>query len=145
MNKQTQKFVIGGVLILVIAVVVFVSISSDNMTYYQTPSEILASPEKFQTQKIRVMGRIQPGTVTWEPSATQLDFQITDDGNTFLKVSYVGSKPDMFKEGQGVVVEGKLLEEGRFQASKLLVKHSEEYKNVEHDKQKSDYYKSVAQ
>ena len=62
-----------------------------------------------------------------------------------IPVIYEGVKPDMFREGQGVVVEGRMLN-GVFEAQQLLVKHSEEYK-VDHNQvaSKEDYYKSVIQ
>ena len=145
MNSNTKKYLIGGGLVIAIAIALFTSISGDNMTYYRTPAEILASPDDFMGEKIRVMGLIETGSVTWEPKDTKLGFRITEDGQHFLDVSYVGSKPDMFKEGQGVVVEGKLTGPGQLTATKLLVKHSEEYKVEKHSDKKADYYKSMAQ
>lgn len=145
MNKTLLKFLIGGALILAVAIGLFSSISSKNLTYYQTPSEVLNSPEQFQDQKIRVMGLIEKGSVTWEPAQTKLGFRITEDGQHFLSVDYKGSKPDMFKEGQGVVVEGKMGPEGIFVANTLLVKHSEEYKvdPNQHNARKEQYFKSL--
>ena len=144
MNRQTRKLVIGGVLLVAIVVGLFASISSDNLTYYHTPTEIIADPAKFQGQPIRVMGLVEAGSVVWEPQATQLSFRITEDGKSFLNVNHVGAKPDMFKEGQGVVVEGSMTSETQFTATKLLVKHSEEYKVEKHQGKKDDYYKSLA-
>jgi len=128
MNKTVVKFLIGGLAIVGVAIVLFTSLSSENLTYYHTPNEVKANPEKFSHKKIRVMGLIEKGSVTWEPASTRLGFKITEDGSNFVEVGYTGSKPDMFKEGQGVVVEGKMGPEGVFEANTLLVKHSEEYK-----------------
>lgn len=145
MNSNTKKYLIGGGLVIAIAIALFTSISGDNMTYYRTPAEILENPDDFMGEKIRVMGLIEVGSVTWEPKDTKLGFRISEDGQTFLNVSYIGSKPDMFKEGQGAVVEGKLTSPGHITATKLLVKHSEEYKVEKHSDKKADYYKSMAQ
>jgi len=128
MNKKTIRYVVGGILILAVALGLFASISSENLTYYHTPSEIMANPEKFKKERVRVMGLIEEGSVTWEPADTRLAFRITEDSETYLSVAYIGAKPDMFKEGQGVVVEGKIEADGQFVANELLVKHSEEYK-----------------
>jgi len=144
MSKQAKKFVIGGILIVGIAIALFSTISSDNMTYYHTPSEILKDPEQFLGNKVRVMGLIKVGSVTWAPKETKLGFEISEDGEHFLKIAYIGSKPDMFKEGQGVVVEGALESPGLMKATKLLVKHSEEYKAEGNPDQKGNYYKSMA-
>ncbi len=144
MNKRNKKFVFGGLLLVAIALGLFASISSDNMTYYHTPSEIINQPDKFLNKKIRIMGLIEAGSVTWKPQETQLSFRISEDSPHFLKINYTGSKPDMFKEGQGVVVEGQLTQPGLVVASKLLVKHSEEYKTKE-QQNKNSYYQSMAQ
>ena len=144
MNKQTKKFAIGGALIVIISIVVFTSISSDNMTYFRTTAEIAADPEAYANKKIRVMGQIVEGSVTWEPKTTNLNFRIRgEDMATFLDVSYIGSKPDMFKEGQGVVVEGTMGDHGDFTAAKLLVKHSEEYKVEGASPMMQDKYKQA--
>ena len=145
MKANTKKYLIGGLLVVGIAVALFTSLSGDNMTYYRTPAEILESPEKFLNQKIRIMGLIEVGSVNWEPKETKLSFRVSEDGKNFLNIAYIGSKPDMFKAGQGVVVEGKLTGPGQLTATKLLVKHSEEYKVEKHSDKKADYYKSMAQ
>ena len=149
MSKNQLKYIIGGLLILGVIVGVFTSLSSENLTYYHTPTEILDNPNKFLGKKVRVMGMIEEGSVQWEPSTTKLSFRITEDGEAFLKVFYIGSKPDMFKEGQGVVVEGKLTNaDGTFEAGTLLVKHSEEYKVDPKNKEmqeKMKYYQSSEQ
>lgn len=144
MNKKGIKFLIGGALIAGIIISVFASISSENMTYYFTPAEILATPLKFQKKKVRVMGLVKKGSFTFKPKETLSTFQITEDSQTFLNVVYRGPIPDMFKEGQGVVIEGVMEGVDQFTADSLLVKHSEEYKIEEHQDQKKDYYNSLA-
>ncbi|PCI28520.1 MAG: cytochrome c biogenesis protein CcmE [SAR324 cluster bacterium] len=143
MNKKSLKFIIGGLLIVGIITAVFASVSSENLTYYHTPEEILANPQAFQKEKIRVMGLVEKGSLTFDPKQTLSTFRITEDGKLFLNVSYQGSRPDMFKEGQGVVVEGIMSSTQLFTADSLLVKHSEEYKAEEHETQQKDYYNSM--
>ena len=89
------------------------------------------------------MGLVEEGTVKWIPEGTQLTFRISDDDELFLSVEYVGPKPDMFKENQGVVVEGVMKANGILVASTLMVKHSEEYKVKEDKANKQDYYDSL--
>jgi len=145
MNRKSWKFIIGGGIIFGIITTVFASISSDNLTYYYTPSEILAKPEKFQSEKIRIMGLVEKGSLVYKPKQTLSTFRITEDSKTFLNVSYKGALPDMFKEGQGVVVEGMMTSHKVFTAQTLLVKHSEEYKiqQKEHKSAKEKYYQSI--
>ena len=79
----------------------------------------------------------------WNAQAIQLSFNISEDGKKSIPVYYKGVKPDLFREGQGVVVEGKM-NGPRFEANQLLVKHSEEYTvDTEHKKSKEEYYKSI--
>lgn len=143
MNRRNLKYFIGTGLIVLIILWIFVSIGSENMTYYHTPSEILQNPETFQTKKIRLMGLVQPASVKWIPRETKLLFSISDETGTILPVEYVGSKPDMFKENQGVVVEGTLTQPKLFTAATLLVKHNEEYKVQDHSSSKKDYYRTL--
>lgn len=145
MKRQNLKFIIGGVLIVGIATWIFGSISSQNLTYYYTPGEVSDNYNSIKDDTIRVMGMVKAGSLNWIPRQTRLEFQITDEEQHVLQVEYTGAKPDMFREGQGAVVEGKLIAPGKFQAETLLVKHSEEYKVEDHSGKKEDYYKSLQQ
>jgi cytochrome c-type biogenesis protein CcmE len=143
MNRKGIKFLIGGILIVAVIVGVFISVGSENMTYYYTPAEILAHPEKYTDKRIRVMGLVEHDSIQWFSKETKLVFEISDESDQTLKVEYHGAKPDMFREGQGVVVEGKLQGNGHLDASVLLVKHSEEYKAAEHSESKDSYIKTM--
>ena len=127
------------------AVIVALSLQElQKMTvFFYTPAEVLASPAEFEDKTIRIGALVEQGSVDWNAQAIQLSFKITEDGKKSIPVYYAGVKPDLFREGQGVVVEGKM--NGlRFEASQLLVKHSEEYKvKTEHKKSKEEYYKSI--
>ncbi|MBT4288541.1 MAG: cytochrome c maturation protein CcmE [Deltaproteobacteria bacterium] len=139
MNKK-KKMVIGGLIIVLTIITLFATISSENITYYYSPGEVVQSPENFKTRKIRVMGLVQSGSVQWKPEATELSFRISDDDRSFLNISYVGAKPDMFREKQGIIVEGIMVSDTDFVANTLLIKHNEEYKINDHKKDKKDYY-----
>jgi cytochrome c-type biogenesis protein CcmE len=143
MNKKSLKFLIGGVLIVAVIVGIFVSVSSENMTYYYTPTEILTHPEKYADKRIRVMGLVEHDSIQWFSKETKLIFKISDEEDQILNVEYHGARPDMFREGQGVVVEGKLQGNSHLAATVLLVKHSEEYKAAEHSESKDSYIKTM--
>jgi len=143
MKQKNLKFLIGALLIIGIIIWIFGSISSENLTYYYTPSEIAAQSSSIGNNTIRIMGMVREDSVSWIPRETRLVFQITDDDKHYIKVEYIGAKPDMFREGQGVVVEGNLLKSGIFSADALLVKHNEEYKATDHTGKKEDYYQSL--
>ena len=127
------------------AVIVALSLQElQKMTvFFYTPAEVLASPAEFEDKTIRIGALVQQGSVDWNAQAIQLSFKITEDGKKSIPVYYAGVKPDLFREGQGVVVEGKM-NGHRFEASQLLVKHSEEYTvETDHNKSKEEYYKSI--
>jgi cytochrome c-type biogenesis protein CcmE len=143
MSRKKWKYGIGAVLIIGIAIGIMFSVSSANLTYYYTPSEVLTATEQLSSERIRVMGLVAPGSVRWMAAETRLTFRLVDEQNGSISVAYDGVRPDMFKEGQGVVVEGRLSKTGPFQASALLVKHNEEYKITDHSDHKNGYLKTL--
>ena len=141
--KTRIKFVIGGAVILAVLIALSVQGLQEMTVFFYTPKEVLASPSKFEDKTIRIGALVQNGSVGWNAKAIQLSFNITEGGYEFIPVLYAGVKPDLFREGQGVVVEGKM-KGPRFEANQLLVKHSEEYTvENEYKKNKEDYYKSI--
>ena len=141
--KARTKFVIGGSVILAVIVALSLQELQKMTVFFYTPSEVLGSPTEFEDKTIRIGALVQQGSVEWNAQAIQLSFKITEEGKNYIPVYYAGVKPDLFREGQGVVVEGKM-NGMRFEASQLLVKHSEEYTvETEHKKSKEEYYKSI--
>lgn len=126
MNRKLQ-FIIGGVIIAAILGTVVYQ-STESTVFFYTPNEILAEKASFEGKEIRIGGRVVPKSTQWDPAKVQLSFRVTENGKTFIPVVYLGPKPDLYREGQGVVVEGRMESGGVFRASTLLVKHSEEYK-----------------
>jgi len=142
-TKTRAKFVIGGTVIFAAITALSVQGLQEMSVFFYTPVEVLANPSMFEDKTIRIGALVQRGSVKWDAQDIRLSFNITEDGKTNIPVFYDGVKPDLFREGQGVVVEGKM--QGRhFEAVQLLVKHSEEYSvETEHNKTKEDYYKSI--
>lgn len=126
MNRKLQ-FIIGGVIIAAILGTVVYQ-GTESTVFFYTPDEILADPGSFQHKEIRIGGLVVSKSTKWDPAKVLLSFRVTESGTAFIPVVYQGPKPDMFREGQGVVVEGRMESGGVFRASNLLVKHSEEYK-----------------
>ena len=141
--KTHTKFVIGGIVILVVIIALSLQELQEMTVFFYTPVEVLANPSKFENKTIRIGALVQRGSVEWDAQDIRVSFNITEDGKKNIPVFYDGVKPDMFREGQGVVVEGKMKDQ-RFEAVQLLVKHSEEYTvETKHKKTKEDYYKSI--
>lgn len=102
------------------------------VTFY-TPEEVYASPAKFENKTFRVSGLVLPGTKQWDGDSRHLRFRMSDLKGHEFTVHYNGVPPDLFKEGQGVIVEGKLATtanlkaDNSFHSTLLMVKHSEVY------------------
>ena len=95
-----------------------------NFVYYLTPADVVAHHQAQIGQRIRLGGYVVPGSVHRESSV--LMFTVTD-GTDSMTVSDTGAVPELFKAGQGVVVEGVLGTDGRFHADTLLVQHNGNY------------------
>lgn len=97
---------------------------SQNINLYLTPSEI--TPAHQQQKQLRLGGMVQKGSIHHVPKSLQVDFWVTDF-HKHVQVHFSGVLPTLFREGQGVVVEGRLDQTGAFQATRVLAKHDEKY------------------
>jgi cytochrome c-type biogenesis protein CcmE len=98
---------------------------SDNLVFFYSPSELKAkavAPDR----RVRIGGLVETHSLTRGPDGRQVSFRVTD-GAAALAVVYEGLLPDLFREGQGVVAEGKLRPDGVFGAATVLAKHDENY------------------
>ena len=124
--KRQYQFLIGGAIIAaILGSIVYQSM--ETTVFFQTPAEILAEPTRFQGKVVRIGALVVKDSTSFDPEKVQLSFRVTEDNAHFIPVVFTGVKPDLFREGQGVVVEGRMDSQGTFQASTLLVKHSEDY------------------
>lgn len=120
-------------LILVLFIVVFASVAVGLMTYalreninlFYPPSKIVAGEAPIDT-RIRAGGCVLPGQVKRAADSLQVNFLITD-GAANLEVQYTGILPDLFAEGEAVVVNGKVNGDGVMMATEVLAKHDETY------------------
>lgn len=130
-TASSKKWLIGvSVIIASVIAIAMVQINS-NVVYFYTPDEAIAKNAELEGKIIKVGGMVVPGKVDWKPDTLDLAFVVSDLKGSDIYVTYKGAPPDMFKEGQGVVVEGNLSDKGQglsMTARHLLVKHSEEYK-----------------
>ena len=128
-KKSNKKWVIGGSVIVVAVIAMSFLNLGGNLVYFYTPIEATAKAAELEGQNIKVGGMVKTDTVQWEPEQLSLRFTMTDMNGHEINVAHKGTPPDMFKEGQGVVVEGRISGSGKDMVShNLMVKHSEEYK-----------------
>ena len=98
---------------------------NDNLVFFYSPSD-LAAKEVTPERRIRIGGLVVEHSLVKESNGHSVAFRVTDN-TADLRVVYDGMLPDLFREGQGVVAEGKLRRDGVFVASNVLAKHDEKY------------------
>lgn len=98
----------------------------NNLVYFLTPAELLAKGASAVDAPVRLGGQVVPGSVSWDAQRLDLRFRLTDGMQT-VAVHSTGAPPQMFRPGIGVLVEGKYQRSGTFEATNLMVKHSNEY------------------
>jgi len=124
-KRNTRLLAIGlGALALATAVFLVTSALRQSISYFFTPSE-LAQTAPPAGRKLSLGGMVEKGSVT-RGKGLEVRFRVTDFKNT-VTVRYDKVLPDLFREGQGVVAEGRLGPDGVFTASRVLAKHDEKY------------------
>ncbi|MBF0463331.1 MAG: cytochrome c maturation protein CcmE [Magnetococcales bacterium] len=128
MNAKNKRYLlIGSVLVVggALLALVFTSFTGA-LVYFYTPTEIKAKSAEMSGRKVRIGGLVQEGSLVKEPGTLKIRFLVVDNAER-LSVQYDGMTPDLFREGQGVIVEGTWRGGESFQAVTILAKHSEDY------------------
>jgi cytochrome c-type biogenesis protein CcmE len=123
-RKQRLFIILGLVSGLGVAVGLVMYALSQNINLFFTPTQI-AKGDAPVAQMIRVGGMVSDGTVDRDPQSLKVAFDVTDFDHK-VRVTYEGILPDLFREGQGVVVQGRISGD-QFIASEVLAKHDENY------------------
>lgn len=108
-----------------VAAALVLSAFEDSIVYFYSPSDVAANkppPER----RFRIGGIVVKDSVARAADGKTVRFRVTDTANT-IEIAYIGVLPDLFREGQGVVAEGRLDADGRFRADEVLAKHDETY------------------
>lgn len=123
-RKQKRLAIIAGLAVVVaLAAALVLTALRDQIVFFYAPADVIAR-EVPVGQAIRLGGLVKEGS--WTRDGQQNIFIITD-GAEDIVAHYVGILPDLFREGQGVVAEGRLGADGRFEATNVLAKHDENY------------------
>jgi cytochrome c-type biogenesis protein CcmE len=124
-RKQRRLVLIGGAFaVLTLAVALILNAMRDSIVFFSTPSEV-ATKNIGAGKRFRLGGMVRPGSIVRGDNLL-VKFEVTDGGRT-IPVTYQGMLPDLFREGQGVVTEGRLDGAGVFAADTVLAKHDETY------------------
>ncbi len=113
-----------------------------NIVFFLTPKELHAKGAAGYGVPVRLGGQVKPATVKWDAQALDLRFIITD-GASEIPVHARGAPPQMFRDGMGVVVEGRYGHDGVFQATNLMVKHSNEYRAPKPGERPQEMYRTL--
>ena len=103
----------------------------ENLVYYWSPGELLKKGDDAYGPTIRLGGVVKPGSIQWDPSATELSFVLADSHAPEAPAVKIHAKevpPQMFRDGIGVVVEGSYSKANVFESNRLMVNHSNEYR-----------------
>ncbi|MGZ5178025.1 MAG: cytochrome c maturation protein CcmE [Burkholderiales bacterium] len=117
--------IVGGLAAIGVAAALTLSAFRQNLVFFFTPTQV-ASNEAPLNRSFRVGGLVEPGSVRRQPDGITVRFTVTDTAKS-IPVAYRGALPDLFREGKGVVTQGRLGPDGVFQASEVLAKHDENY------------------
>ena len=142
-RRRKRAMILGGaaVIVAVFAYLLYGGLDT-NVVYFLTPHELLAKGVRGVDVPVRVGGQIKPGSVQWNDATLALHFTITD-GASEIPVSSRGAPPQMFRDGMGVVVEGRYGHDGVFDCTNLIVKHSNEYRPPKPGQAPRDMYKTL--
>lgn len=123
-RKQRRLILIGaGAVVLAVAAALVLTALRDSIVFFNSPTDVVEKKVQAGT-RIRLGGLVQPGSVVRKD--VDVTFDVTD-GNNAVRVTYRGILPDLFREGQGVVAEGTLIDATSFRADSVLAKHDENY------------------
>jgi cytochrome c-type biogenesis protein CcmE len=117
--------IVGGVAALAVAAALVISAFQKNLVFFFTPTQV-ADNEAPQGRTFRIGGLVEPGSVRRQADGVTVEFVVTDTARS-IPVLFKGILPDLFREGKGVVTQGRLGADGIFQASEVLAKHDENY------------------
>ena len=120
-----MAFISAGLAVLGIAAALVLNAFQSNLVFFFSPSQVVAK-EAPAERAFRIGGMVEKGSLRRQSDGLTVKFNVTDTAKT-IPVVFTGILPDLFKEGKGVVAQGKLGPDGVFHASDVLAKHDENY------------------
>ena len=124
-KHRRLTFVFIGLLAVASAAALVLVAFEEDIVFFYSPSDLASKPAP-PDRPIRLGGLVEEGSVEKAVDGITVTFKITDTAHS-VPVAYQGILPDLFREGQGVVTEGKVGADGVFRASEVLAKHDENY------------------
>ena len=124
---RKRRMMLIGLLVTGVAVAVTLVLMAlgENLNAFYSPSQVMAGEAPLD-HTFRVGGMVTDGSVKRDKETLKVTFDVNDTANT-TTIEYTGILPDLFREGQGILADGKMGEDGVFMASRVLAKHDENY------------------
>jgi cytochrome c-type biogenesis protein CcmE len=124
--QRRKRFVIGGLVIVGALFYIMYGGMQEAMVYFKLPSELKADDGNTRDKLLRMGGMVVKGSLRTDLKNLAYHFELSD-GSASIPVFFKGIPPDLFSEGKGAVVEGRMGADGVFQATTIMAKHAEEY------------------
>lgn len=124
-RHKRLAIIVTGVIGLTVAGLFVLNAFRSNLVFFYSPTEVFAGKVAID-KTFRIGGLVEKGSVRRTPDGLKVDFIITDL-NKRVPVHFEGILPDLFREGQGIVAQGRLQDGNQFIASEVLAKHDEKY------------------
>ena len=124
-RHKRMAIIAAGLASLGIAAALVLNAFQSNLVFFFSPSQVVAN-EAPRGKAFRIGGMVETGSLKRENDGLTVHFRVTDTAQT-IPVVYTGILPDLFKEGKGVVAQGRLQPDGAFAATEVLAKHDENY------------------
>ena len=118
-------WIAAGVAGLGVATALVLDVFRSNLVFFFTPTQVAAN-EAPKDRTFRIGGLVEEGSVVRDKDALTVRFKVTDTAKA-IPVVFTGILPDLFKEGKGVVAQGRIGSDGTFKANEVLAKHDENY------------------
>jgi cytochrome c-type biogenesis protein CcmE len=141
-GRRTATVVIASVIVIGAFTYLMLGNIESDVVYFYTPTELLSKGDAVYDRPVRLGGQVAPGTVQWNAEALDLKFRVREGAQEVL-VHSKGAPPQMFRDGMGVVVEGRLRSDGVFESKNLMIKHSEEYRAPKPGERPQEMYRSL--
>ena len=120
-----MAIIAAGLAALGVAAALVLNAFQSNLVFFFSPSQVAAN-EAPRGKAFRIGGMVEAGSLKRKGDGLTVNFRVTDTAQT-INVVYTGILPDLFKEGKGVVAQGRLGPDGAFVATEVLAKHDENY------------------
>lgn len=127
-KAKRQRMALLGVAVgaVLVAVLLGMSAMSSQAAFFYAPGDVPKQGVPLD-RAVRIGGMVSPGSIERQPDGVSIKFIVKDETSHTIAVRFTGITPELFREGSGVVAEGRFQADGSFVASEILAKHDENY------------------